>query len=84
MLVFEGMAQEFNLKRRYSFAKSYFGSDFRYFSNLQSRSYLNRQNQIQELGRSNFILPAFNFGATHFGATQTFLFQSQHRLIKLE
>jgi hypothetical protein len=42
MLVFEGMAQEFNLKRCYSFAKSSFGSDFINFRNLQLSPYPNR------------------------------------------
>ena len=65
-LVLEGMAQDFDLKRRYSFAKSYFGVDFNYFYNLQQTSFLNGQNQIQELDRNNFISPAINFGATHF------------------
>jgi len=65
-LVLEGMAQDIDLKRRYSFAKSYFGVDFSYFYNLQQTSFLNRQNLIQELDRNNFITPAINFGATHF------------------
>lgn len=59
-------AQDLNLKRRYSFAKSYFGVDFSYSYNLQPSYYLNEQNQIQELRRNDFFLPAFNFGATHF------------------
>jgi len=65
-LVLEGMAQDLDLKRRYSFAKSYFGVDFNYFYNLQQTSFLSGQNQIQELNRNNFISPAINFGATHF------------------
>jgi len=65
-LVLEGMGQDLDLKKRYSFAKSYFGVDFNYFHNLQQTSFLNGQNQIQELNRNNFISPAINFGATHF------------------
>jgi len=65
-LVLEGMAQDLDLKRRYSFAKSYFGVDLSYFFNLQQTSFLNGQNQIQALDRNNFITPAINFGATHF------------------
>jgi len=64
--VLEGMAQDLDLKKRYSFAKSYFGVDFSYFYNLHQTSFLNGQNQIQALDRNNFITPAINFGATHF------------------
>ncbi|MDZ4667619.1 MAG: hypothetical protein SGJ00_07025 [bacterium] len=65
-LALEGMAQDVDLKRRYSFAKSYFGADISYFHNLQESSFLNEQNQLQVLNRNNFITPAINIGATHF------------------
>ena len=61
-----GKAQDLDLKKRYSFARSYFGTDLSYFYNLEQSSYLNDQNQIQALDRNNFIAPAINFGATHF------------------
>lgn len=64
--ILDGMGQDLDLKKRYSFAKSYFGIDLNYFYNLQSSSFLNQQNEIQSFERSNFISPAINFGATHF------------------
>ncbi|NJK83990.1 MAG: hypothetical protein HC912_09460 [Saprospiraceae bacterium] len=60
------LAQDINLEKRYSFAKSYFGLDFSYFHNLQESVFLDEQNQLQPLERSNFITPAINIGATHF------------------
>ena len=64
--VLDGMGQDLDLKKRYSFAKSYFGAEFNYFYNLQPSSFLNGQNEVQTFERNNFITPAINFGATHF------------------
>ncbi len=64
--VLNGMGQGLDLKKRYSFAKSYFGADLSYFYNLQPSSFLNGQNIVQALERNNFITPAINFGASHF------------------
>jgi len=83
-LGFEGMAQDFDLKRRYSFAKSYFGVDFNYFHNLQKTAFLNGQNQIQALDRNNFITPAINFGATHFWGHADFFVSVATSSIKIK
>jgi len=83
-LVFKGMAQDLDLKRRYSFAKSYFGLDFNYFYNLQQTSFLNEQNQIQALDRNNFITPAINFGATHFWGHADFFVSVATSSIKIK
>lgn len=64
--VLDGIGQELDLKKRYSFAKSYFGADLNYFYNLQTSSFLNGQNEVQSFERNNLIIPALNFGATHF------------------
>ncbi len=61
-----GYAQEIDFKKRYSFAKSYIGIDFNYFSNLQNSSFIDNQDQIQILQRSNFLTPSINIGGTHF------------------
>ncbi len=61
-----GFAQEINLKKRYSFAKSYIGVDLNYFQSLSPSSFLDAQGQVQSLQRSTFFTPAINIGATHF------------------
>ena len=60
------LAQGIDLKKRHSFAKTYFGIDLSHFFNLPESFFLNEQNQIQNLERKDFIVPAINFGASHF------------------
>lgn len=68
------LAQEIDFKKRYAFAKSYVGIDFNYFSNLQNSSFINSQDQIQNLQRTNFFTPSINIGGTHFwGHTDFFV-----------
>ncbi len=60
------LAQDIDLNKRYSFARSYFGLDLNYFGNLGESAFLDGQRQLQPLTRSNFVTPALNMGGTHF------------------
>lgn len=57
-------AQDF--KKRYSFAKSYFGIDAVTAVSNSHSPYLNQQNSIETFSRNPFLTPFINIGATHF------------------
>lgn len=61
-----GFAQNLDLERRYTFAKTYFGTELMFFSQLDPSSYLDAQSQLQPLERSPFLSPTFTIGGTHF------------------
>lgn len=65
-LVGNSFAQNLNLKKRYSFAKTYVGLDVNYLPNLPNSFFLNDLGTISPFERASFLTPAINIGATHF------------------
>jgi outer membrane protein W len=52
--------------KRFAFAKAYFGVDFNYVSSYGESQYINSLGQIENFGRSAYLSPSINIGATHF------------------
>lgn len=65
-LVGKALAQDIDLTKRYSFAKTYFGVDLNYFPHVPDSYALNSQGAAAAFERASFLTPAFNIGATHF------------------
>jgi len=57
-------AQDF--KKRFSFAKAYFGLDLNYVPTYGESVFLGNGGAISNFTRNGFVMPAVNFGATHF------------------
>ena len=66
LLVFMPKGQAQDWEKRHAFAKSYFGLSNIILPNLQNGSFLDANNSIATFGRSGFLSPAVNIGATHF------------------
>jgi outer membrane protein W len=52
--------------KRFAFAKAYFGVDFNYVPSYGESQYINNLGQIENFGRSAYLSPSINIGATHF------------------
>ncbi|MEM6319602.1 MAG: hypothetical protein AAF960_18155 [Bacteroidota bacterium] len=59
-------AQEQDFKRRFSFAKSYFGMDFDYLPSYGTGQTLDADGGVQPFDYQSRLVPRINLGGTHF------------------
>lgn len=75
-------AQHMASENRYSFGKTYIGTEFMIFPSVGSSPYLNTQGVVDEFERSGFFIPAINIGATHFWGHADFFVNLSTRTIR--
>ncbi|MEM6772552.1 MAG: hypothetical protein AAF597_18385, partial [Bacteroidota bacterium] len=62
----KGLIAQEDFKRRFSFAKTYFGVDLNIIPGFGNSIFINENGRLETFTRESLTLPAVNIGATHF------------------